>query len=598
MRRCASIRPATLAVAIITALALSLTTMSALAGTLNPIKLRISGKEVALRTPAVYDGREVYLPLDALTALGATYTLGRRDETAVVTLPNGLKTEVALARPGKQPMVPLSTLAKPLGIVVIVKQNMCDVRREGERPALEKIDPPARSETSRPIVEKRAPLPLPVELNDSHAIGAARISRPAFDKKPPIESRIVVPLPPGKFGLNKSNAYTNAKAADQGAAPPQNIQPSGALDNTGSPATTLPRPGATPPGPLASRGAVNPRPAVGVKPFVAAVRIEDVAFETTGMQSARIRIRTVGKAQATTRLLGQPSRLAIDVPNAVIEGDQRDWNIEHPFLSGIHAVDGETPGSTRFVLDLSRLITYRLLPPDANGITINFGLPQGVGRKISELVVVVDPGHGGSEGKNPVGCSIVCAGQCIMEKQLTLSIAKRVQRLLEEEGATVLMTRTKDVAIPLTDRPRIAIQNNADLFVSIHVDDCPRPNSASGTTAYYSKDDPNGRALAHSIVENIAAVSGLPNRRARSDRERFVGTGMAVLHTGAIPSTLVEIGYINNVNDRTRLINPEFQDTIAQAIVEGIRGYVEASLVENVAGPTGVVTPVTQMGMR
>ena len=76
MRRCAPVRhPATPAIAALKpliAFALLLTPLYALAGTLQPVKLRVHGREVALKTPAVYDGREVYLPLEALSAFKAT----------------------------------------------------------------------------------------------------------------------------------------------------------------------------------------------------------------------------------------------------------------------------------------------------------------------------------------------------------------------------------------------------------------------------------------------------------------------------------------------------------------------------------------------
>jgi N-acetylmuramoyl-L-alanine amidase len=580
--RICALRPATLATAVISALALSLTTLSALAGTLNPVKLWVSGKEVALKFPAVYDGNEVYLPLDALSAFGVTYSVTRREETAVLTLPNGLKTEVALARPGNAPMLPLSSVAHTLGIIAGVHDGVCEVRRPGERLPAE----PVRTSTERGSradqVAKAVVTPEKKPVVEVPS-GPKATEKPMV--KPPAESKIHLDLPTPKFGAQGANVQ-NPGGVDNGKAGDGN-------DDEDQPDNTHPNP-PTGPGTLASRGTVNPL-VIPPRPAVGGVRIEGVDFEAAGDNAAHIRFKTIGRVTPTTRLLTEPSRLAIDIPNSALENDKRDWEVEHKFLTAIHAVDGEKPGITRFVLDLSRLVTYRLLPSESDGFTLNLGVPRGSNREVSDLTIVVDAGHGGSSGTNPVGCSIVSGGTCIMEKNLTLSIAKRVQRLLEEEGATVVMTRTSDTSLKLQDRPAIAVRNNADMFISIHIDDCPRPNSASGTTAYYSNVDPNGRALAQSIVTNIAAVSGLPNRRARSDRERFSGTGMAVLHTGPIPSTLVEIGYINNATDRAKLINPGFQDTIARAFLDGIRGYVTGTLAERVAGP---VVPVATASMH
>src|SRR5579864_4489212 len=74
------------------------------------VKLRLGDKDVPLKPAAVYDGVEVYLPLPALQALGASYTLTRHEDTANVRSTAGQTLEVALARPGGAPMLPFSVL--------------------------------------------------------------------------------------------------------------------------------------------------------------------------------------------------------------------------------------------------------------------------------------------------------------------------------------------------------------------------------------------------------------------------------------------------------------------------------------------------------
>ncbi len=192
---------------------------------------------------------------------------------------------------------------------------------------------------------------------------------------------------------------------------------------------------------------------------------------------------------------------------------------------------------------------------------------------LNGLTVVLDPGHGGSTGLNPTGCSAIQHGRRVYEKELTLSIAQRLRRSLMEAGANVLMTRTEDVSVPLKARSALANDNDAALFVSIHIDDCAVPNAASGTTTYYHKQDPRGRRLAHCLVEAIGRVSGLPTRSARSDTSLYA-SGLAVLRNSAVPATLVEVGYMNNTVDRLKLVDHEFQERIARAMTEGLERYL------------------------
>ncbi len=186
---------------------------------------------------------------------------------------------------------------------------------------------------------------------------------------------------------------------------------------------------------------------------------------------------------------------------------------------------------------------------------------------------MVDPGHGGPAD----GCSALYNGQKVFEKNITLSVASRLRQLLREAGTNVMLTRSGDQDVSLSARPGLANENNADLFVSIHVDDCGIPNSASGSTAYYHMNDESSRALAHAIVEHVGQVTGLPNRGAKSDHVLYKH-GLAVLRDSAVPAVLVEMGFINNDQDRRKLVSDEFQQSVAQAIFDGIRSYVEGGV--------------------
>jgi N-acetylmuramoyl-L-alanine amidase len=524
---------------------------------LDEIKLFLNDREIRLKSPALYDRSEVYLPLESLPALGAEYRVAKREDTVTVQVKGEPPTEFALARPGGQPMVPLSAIAGLLHAEYIIKDGVCRLKTRNA---------PASRVAAR---DKETPAtPLVLDLPPARQ---EKSDKPEKIEKPTTQEKTGAPASGGS--LQKSDRPDDTKGTPNVEKP---VVKSGEEE-------TAPKPAALPNRTLAAKSASRKGKASAKRqtPGVPAppVKIQAVAFEATDENHAKINIRTTGNVNASAKLLTEPSRLAIDIPNSVLESEQKKWNVDHPFVSAITATAPSGPGTTRIVLDLARLVGYRVMQTGKDTLTIALGLPRGAGRRMRDLVVVVDPGHGAHDK----GCSCVENGNAVMEKNLTLAIAKKVRDTLAEEGVNVILTRSTDVFIPLKERPGVANENNADLFVSIHIDDCPRANTASGTTSYYHMNDANSRALAHSIVSRIAQVSGLPSRGARSDSILY-GSGLSVLRNSLVPATLVEIGYINNAVDRHKMTNDEFQQSVAQAIVNGIRGYIEGKLPEEPLG--------------
>src|SRR5881392_1229186 len=107
-------------------------------------------------------------------------------------------------------------------------------------------------------------------------------------------------------------------------------------------------------------------------------------------------------------------------------------------------------------------------------------------------VVVLDPGHGGQDS------GAMCGG--VMEKDLTLDVARRVDRLLDSEGIATLMTRLGDSYISLADRAAFGNRANESIFVSIHFNEDNKP-VASGVETYYA---------AHQITAGSFLASWLP----------------------------------------------------------------------------------------
>jgi len=156
-----------------------------------------------------------------------------------------------------------------------------------------------------------------------------------------------------------------------------------------------------------------------------------------------------------------------------------------------------------------------------------------------------------------------------------------VASLLREAGARAILTREGDYVLDpslkedLRKRPEVATKFGADLFVSIHCNALGVPNPPSGTETYYRQYKMDSYALAFSVHDAIVSSTGMADRGVRSDRKLHGGPGLAVLRHSTVPAILVETGYLDSPTDRKRLVDPNFQEKLAAAIVEGLRFYVE-----------------------
>lgn len=202
---------------------------------------------------------------------------------------------------------------------------------------------------------------------------------------------------------------------------------------------------------------------------------------------------------------------------------------------------------------------------DQSSIHIGLQKPNVGDGKLAGKLIVVDPGHGGHDRGAHSGS--------INEKDLNLAIGKLIAKKLSEAGATVILTRKTDVFIPLNTRADIANNANADLFISSHINSTGGSGTQSGGITFHHKGRDVCRLLADCIQQEIAKVSGLPNLGTWSDG-RIYQSGFAVLRQTKMPGVLLELGFINNAKDRKRIVTQDFQDSVAAAVVEGIKVFL------------------------
>ena len=185
--------------------------------------------------------------------------------------------------------------------------------------------------------------------------------------------------------------------------------------------------------------------------------------------------------------------------------------------------------------------------------------------------IVIDPGHGGNDAGaiGPTG---------VMEKNVTLKVSLELKKLLEAEGATVILTRETDRTVSekgakasdieeLGARCDVANRNGADIFISIHADSFTRPE-ARGTTGYYYSKSTSGRGqkLADCIRRNLVEQLGTPSRGTQPCNF------YVVKHTD-MPATLIELGFISNKDEEKLLDSKEGVLKAAQGIFDGIEDY-------------------------
>lgn len=192
------------------------------------------------------------------------------------------------------------------------------------------------------------------------------------------------------------------------------------------------------------------------------------------------------------------------------------------------------------------------------------GTPAAVPAGTNPRLIVLDPGHGGTDTG--------AMGNGLVEKVLTLDIALQLRTILQSRGWVVKMTRTQDtdVVAPNDDartelQGRCDIANNAGarLFVSIHINAFTDP-AVHGTTTFYYK--PDSATFAEDVERRLVADLGTQDDGARR------GNIYVVRHT-TMPAILVETAFLSSPSDAAKLKDPAFLHRVAVGIAEGIGDY-------------------------
>ena len=182
--------------------------------------------------------------------------------------------------------------------------------------------------------------------------------------------------------------------------------------------------------------------------------------------------------------------------------------------------------------------------------------PAVITRNPNVRTIVIDAGHGGTD----VGAT----REGYYEKDITLDIAERLEKILKKKGFNVLMTRDKDIYVSLQDRVQYTEDNKGDLFVSIHVNSSVTPEGNGLETHYYTPQSYDFAQIVHK--EFVSAIDS-------KDRGLFKSKFYVINHT-TCPSILVETGFISNPEERKELLTSSRKQKTAEAIAKGILKYL------------------------
>lgn len=213
-------------------------------------------------------------------------------------------------------------------------------------------------------------------------------------------------------------------------------------------------------------------------------------------------------------------------------------------------------------------LSFAILISILSGLIINSSIKVVATIKEKDIVIYIDPGHGGFDG----GATSI--DQQTIEKDITLKISEYLKNYLEKTNIKVLMTREKDEALSKNKRDdilkRVSLINksNCDLYISIHAN-AYSSSMVKGAQTFYNKNSFENKYLATSILNQIKLIDQ------NNKRESKEITGKYLLDNVTKIGCLVEIGFLTNQEELIKLKDDTYLENMALMIYLGILDYLE-----------------------
>lgn len=263
------------------------------------------------------------------------------------------------------------------------------------------------------------------------------------------------------------------------------------------------------------------------------------------------------------QLLG-PSRIVVDVFGAT---NNTNWITQLQTAKEIEAIDYEQVADEIFRLTIQlkhRQHWGHSIYYSGNSLIIKIK-QQPANLSLNNLVIAVDAGHGGSNN-GAVGATGT------YEKEVTLDVSLKLQKALEKEGATVIITRNREMFFDNKERILFYRDNVPDLLLSIHLNAAFDPFNAGGTSTYYRYI--GFKPLSHLIYKRMLEL-GL---------KEYGNTGSFNFMLNSpteYPNALIETLFISNLEEEEKILNPGFQQQMVDKIVLGVKDFLDNCKNEN-----------------
>ena len=383
------------------------------------------------------------------------------------------------------------------------------------------------------------------------------------------------------------------------------------------------------------RAAPPPRSPSSATSVTAAYLLKDIQPSSIG-DTTHVVIVVSGPVQPLVQRLSQPDRLVIDLPQTrpVPQWHRNYVPVSDGRLQTIQ-VTHHQPHRIQLTLTLQAIrdyhiavqsapyrVTVELLGAETTADTGARAMQQGTPRvRPAEPssrterplrahltpIIFIDPGHGGHDpgALGPTG---------LEEKTVVLQVAKELRQLIQQEMLQyrVVLTREQDVFLPLAERARMANEQQAHVFISIHANSSPN-REVSGIETWYLSFAASAHAKKIAARENMmseqqlsilelilrdmhdtdrinqSAVMARSMQRALAEHmaaqysgvipRGVEGAPFAVLHRTRMPSVLVELAFISNPQEEARLRTRQYQRALAQGILQGLRQFLQTAVV-------------------
>lgn len=212
-------------------------------------------------------------------------------------------------------------------------------------------------------------------------------------------------------------------------------------------------------------------------------------------------------------------------------------------------------------LAMDRVLEYRSTL-DSSGLTISWYEPK----ELYDYIVVIDPAGGGSEN------GIEAYG--LLEKELTLQVAKQIQKQFNLEGVRLYCTRTEDVDMPAAERIRLAEETGADFYVRLRAAGDGEDPAAYGITGFYNEEyyipGFGNPQLADLLTREVTiAVSNRALGLLAAEEE-------SILRQLQMPAAEISLGFLSNPREEYLLGQESYQEKLAAGCVSALSQAVEA----------------------